>query len=69
MRNNMSKKMSQLIVHLIKKLKSIDSVLIFVIITGYFDFGIVQCIMIIVYIVYKIKSSNNSNFYNKVAFS
>ena len=69
MGNNMSKKMSELIIRLIKKLKLIDSVLVFMIITGYFDFGFIQCIMIIVYIVYKINFSNNSNFYNKVAFS
>lgn len=69
MGNKMSKKMIELIIHLIKKFKLIDSVLIFMIITGYFDFGFIQCIMIIIYIVYKIYSSNNSNFYNKVAFS
>lgn len=69
MGNNMSKKMNEFIIRLIKKLKLIDSVLVFMIITGYFDFRFIQCIMIIVYIVYKINSSNNSNFYNKVAFS
>lgn len=69
MRNKMSEKMSELITHLIKKLKLIDSVLVFMIITGYFDFGFIQCIMIIIYIVYKIYSSDNSNFYKKVAFS
>lgn len=69
MREKMSKKINKLIIYLIKKLRKVDSVIVFMLIMGYFDFGIVQSVAVIIYIVYKIFSSNNTNFYNKVAFS
>lgn len=69
MRKDLSKKINDIIIYLIRKLKKLDSVIVFMIIMGYFDFGIIQSIALIVYIVYKIVSSDNINFYNKVAFS
>lgn len=70
----MSKKMSKILkeactflVQKIKKLELIDTVIIFAVIIGYFDFGIFQSVVLGLYIVYKILT-NKSNFYNKVAF-
>lgn len=71
MRNKMSKKLNEIIFSLQNKLKMIkpfDSIIVFVLIMGHFDFGVFQSIAIIMYIVYKIYS-NKSNFNNKVAFS
>lgn len=71
MRENKSK--NKCLVFLAKKVKKLnlfDSIIFFMIIMGHYDFGFIQCLTIIVYVVYKIlNSSNNSNFYNKVAFS
>lgn len=67
----MSKKLNEIIFSLQNKLKMIkpfDSIIVFVLIMGHFDFGVFQSIAIIMYIVYKIYS-NKSNFNNKVAFS
>lgn len=67
----MSKKVNEIIVSLHNKLKIVkpcDSIIVVILIIGYFDFGVFQCITIIMYIVYKI-ISNKSNFNNKVAFS
>lgn len=71
MRNKMSKKVSEIIISFQNKLKMIkpfDSIIVFVLIMGHYDFGIFQSIAIIMYIVYKI-NSNKTNFNNKVAFS
>lgn len=71
MRNKMSKKVNEIIISLQNKLKMIkpfDSIIVFILIIGHYDFGIFQSIAIIMYIVYKI-NSNKSNFNNKVAFS
>lgn len=71
MRKNMSKKVNEIIISLRNKLKMIkpfDSIIVFILIMGYFDFGVFQSLAIIMYIVYKIRS-NKSNFNNKVAFS
>lgn len=71
MRKNMSKKVNEIIISLQNKLKMIkpfDSIIVFILIMGYYDFGVFQSLAIIMYIVYKI-SSNKSNFNNKVAFS
>ena len=67
----MSKKVSEIIISFQNKLKMIkpfDSIIVFVLIMGHYDFGIFQSIAIIMYIVYKI-NSNKTNFNNKVAFS
>ena len=67
----MSKKLNEIVFSLQNKLKMIkpfDSIIVFVLIMGHFDFGVFQSIAIIMYIVYKIYS-NKSNFNNKVAFS
>lgn len=45
-----------------------DSVIFFTIIIGYYDFDFKHCIIIGLYIIYKI-TFDKSNFYNKVAFS
>lgn len=71
MRNNMSKKVNEIIISLRNKFKMIkpfDSIIVFILIMGYYDFGVFQSLAIIMYIVYKIRS-NKSNFNNKVAFS
>lgn len=71
MRNKMSKKVNEIIISFQNKLKMIkpfDSIIVFVLIMGHYDFGIFQSIAIIMYIVYKI-NSNKTNFNNKVAFS
>ncbi len=71
MRKNMSKKVNEIIISLRNKLKMIkpfDSIIVFILIMGYYDFGVFQSLAIIMYIVYKIRS-NKSNFNNKVAFS
>ena len=71
MRKNMSKKVNEIIISLRSKLKMIkpfDSIIVFILIMGYYDFGVFQSLAIIMYIVYKIRS-NKSNFNNKVAFS
>lgn len=71
MRKNMSKKLNEIIISLRNKLKMIkpfDSIIVFILIMGYYDFGVFQSLAIIMYIVYKIRS-NKSNFNNKVAFS
>jgi len=70
-RKNMSKKVNEIIISLRNKLKMIkpfDSIIVFILIMGYYDFGVFQSLAIIMYIVYKIRS-NKSNFNNKVAFS
>ena len=67
----MSKKVNEIIISFQKRLKMIkpfDSIIVFILIMGYYDFGVFQSIAIIMYIVYKIYS-NKSNFNNKVAFS
>lgn len=67
----MSKKVSEIIISFQNKLKIIkpfDSIIVFIIIMGHYDFGVFQSIAIIMYILYKI-NSNKSNFNNKVAFS
>lgn len=67
----MSKKVNEIIISLRNKLKMIkpfDSIIVFILIMGYYDFGVFQSLAIIMYIVYKIRS-NKSNFNNKVAFS
>lgn len=71
MRKNMSKKVNEIIISLRNKSKMIkpfDSIIVFILIIGYYDFGVFQSLAIIMYIVYKIRS-NKSNFNNKVAFS
>lgn len=71
MRNKMSKKVNEIFSLLWNKLKiakPFDSVIVFVLIMGHYEFGAFQSIAIIMYIVYRILS-NKSNFYNKVAFS
>lgn len=71
MRNNMSKKVNEIIISVRNKFKMIkpfDSIIVFILIMGYYDFGVFQSLAIIMYIVYKIRS-NKSNFNNKVAFS
>lgn len=71
MRKNMSRKVNEIIISLRNKLKMIkpfDSIIVFILIMGYYDFGVFQSLAIIMYIVYKIRS-NKSNFNNKVAFS
>lgn len=71
MRNKMSKKVNEIIISFqneLKKIKPFDSIIVFILIMGYYDFGVFQSIAIIMYIVYKI-NSNKSNFNNKVAFS
>lgn len=71
MRYKMSKKVNEIIISFQKRLKMIkpfDSIIVFILIMGYYDFGVFQSIAIIMYIVYKIYS-NKSNFNNKVAFS
>ena len=71
MRNKMSKKVNEIVISFqnkIKLVKPFDSIIVFVIIMGHYDFGIFQSIAIIIYIVYKIISSK-TNFNNKVAFS
>ncbi len=71
MRKNMSKKVNEIIISLRNKSKMIkpfDSIIVFILIMGYYDFGVFQSLAIIMYIVYKIRS-NKSNFNNKVAFS
>lgn len=71
MRKNMSKKVNEIIISLRNKLKMIkpfDSIIVFILIMGYYDFGVFQSLAIIMYIVYKIRL-NKSNFNNKVAFS
>ena len=71
MRNNMSKKVNEIIISLRNKFKMIkpfDSIIVFILIMGYYDFGVFQSLAIIIYIIYKIRS-NKSNFNNKVAFS
>ena len=68
------KKSNQDIEYVIELLKKIvkntigASVIFFTIIMGYFDFDFKSCIIIGLFIIYKIKS-DKSNFYNKVAFS
>ena len=52
----------------IKKIKPFDSIIIFIMIMGHYDFGAIQSLAIIMYIVYKILSYRR-NFNNKVAFS
>ena len=67
----MSKKVNEIIISLRNKLKMIkpfDSIIVFILIMGYYDFGVFQSLAIIMYIVYKIRS-NKSNFNNKVEFS
>ena len=67
----MSKKVNEIIISLRNKLKMIkpfDSIIVFILVMGYYDFGVFQSLAIIMYIVYKIRS-NKSNFNNKVAFS
>lgn len=67
----MSRKVNEIIISLRNKLKMIkpfDSIIVFILIMGYYDFGVFQSLAIIMYIVYKIRS-NKSNFNNKVAFS
>ena len=67
----MSKKVNEIIISFqnkLKKIKPFDSIIVFILIMGYYDFGVFQSIAIIMYIVYKIYS-NKSNFNNKVAFS
>lgn len=67
----MSKKVNEIIISLRNKSKMIkpfDSIIVFILIMGYYDFGVFQSLAIIMYIVYKIRS-NKSNFNNKVAFS
>ena len=67
----MSKKVNEIIISLRNKFKMIkpfDSIMVFILIMGYYDFGVFQSLAIIMYIVYKIRS-NKSNFNNKVAFS
>ena len=67
----MSKKVNEIIISFQNKLKMIkpfDSIIVFILIMGYYDFGVFQSLAIIMYIVYKIRS-NKSNFNNKVAFS
>ena len=67
----MSKKVNEIIISLRNKFKMIkpfDSIIVFILIMGYYDFGVFQSLAIIMYIVYKIRS-NKSNFNNKVAFS
>ena len=71
MRYKMSKKVNEIIISFQKKLKMIkpfDSIIVFILIMGHYDFEVFQSIAIIMYIVYKIYS-NKSNFNNKVAFS
>ena len=71
MSNKMSKSINEIVISLQNKLKMIkplDSIIVFILIMGYFDFGVFQCIVIIMYIVYKI-ITYKSNFNNKVAFS
>lgn len=71
MRNKMSKNINEIVISLKNKLKMIkpfDSIIVFILIMGYYDFGILQSIAIIMYIVYKI-ITYKSNFNNKVAFS
>ncbi len=71
MRFKMSKKVNEIIISFqnkLKKIKPFDSIIVFILIMGYYDFGVFQSIAIIMYIVYKIYS-NKSNFNNKVAFS
>ena len=71
MRKNMSKKVNEIIISIRNKFKMIkpfDSIIVFILIMGYYDFGVFQSLAIIMYIVYKIRS-NKSNFNNKVAFS
>ena len=71
MRNKMSKKVNEIIISFQNKLKMIkpfDSIIVFTLIMGHYDFEIFQSIAIIMYIVYKI-NSNKTNFNNKVAFS
>ena len=67
----MSKKVNEIIISFqnkIKLVKPFDSIIVFVIIMGHYDFGNFQSIAIIMYIVCKIISSK-TNFNNKVAFS
>lgn len=67
----MSKKVNEIFISLRNKFKMIkpfDSIIVFILIMGYYDFGVFQSLAIIMYIVYKIRS-NKSNFNNKVAFS
>lgn len=71
MRNKMSKIINEIKISfkkILKMIKPFDSIIIFVLIMGHYDFGIFQSIAIIIYIVYKI-NSNKSNFNNRVAFS
>ena len=71
MRKNMSKKVNEIIISLRNKSKMIkpfDSIIVFILIMGYYDFGVFQSLAIIMYIVYKIRS-NKSNFNHKVASS
>ena len=71
MRYKMSKKVNEIIISFQKRLKMIkpfDSIIVFILIMGHYDFGVFQSIAIIMYIVYKIYS-NKSNFNNKVALS
>ena len=71
MRKNMSRKVNEIIISLrniLKMIKPFDSIIVFILIMGYYDFGVFQSLAIIMYIVYKIRS-NKSNFNNKVAFS
>lgn len=69
MRKSMSEILKKIIFHLMKYVRSLDSVIVLAFLIGYFDFGIMKCLVIIVYSIYKILSKSNSNFYNKVAFS
>ncbi len=71
MRNKMSKKVNEIVISLQNKLKIVkpfDSIIVFILIIGHYDFGVFQSIAIIMYIVYKI-NSNKQDFNNKVAFS
>ena len=71
MSNKMSKSINEIVISLQNKLKIIkpfDSIIVFILIMGYFDFAVFQCVVIIMYIVYKI-ITYKSNFNNKVAFS
>ena len=71
MRKKMSKKVNEIVISFQNKLKMIkpfDSIIVFILIMGHYDFGIFQSIAIIDYIVYNI-IYNKQNFNNKVAFS
>ena len=71
MRNKKSNKNIKYVIELLKKIAKNtigDSVILFTIIIGYYDFDFKSCIIIGLYIIYKI-TSDKSNFYNKVAFS